>query len=258
MPSQPQPDIGTLPDACPIAHSHPLTGPPTPVIPCGILPETGRRSIERLDRSGGRSLAMDPSHRSATSRESPWSLVVRDVLIARVVEELEPGAALDLGCGVGTNALMLARLGWQVTGIDISEEAIQEARAAARRERLDARFLVADVRTWEPDTDYDLVISTFSLPGGAEGHRFMATATAALKPGGTLVAVEWDHSMTERWGLDDDALPSPADIAAMVPGLVIDAAESREVRDLRRDDEHEAPIEATIAYLRAHKPIEVT
>lgn len=197
---------------------------------------------------------MDPRHRSTTSRESPGSVMVRDVVIARTAETLQPGTVLDLGCGIGSNTLMLARLGWRGTGIDISDTAIREARAAARETGLDARFLVADILTWEPDHQYDLVLSTYSLPGGADSHRFMATASAALKPGGTLVAVEWDHSMTERWGLDDDALPSPADIAAMVPGLAIDAAESRNFSDLLRDDERGAGIDATIAYLRARKP----
>lgn len=182
--------------------------------------------------------------------------MVRDVVIARTAEALEPGTALDLGCGIGSNTIMLARLGWQATGIDISAEAIREARAAAREAGLDARFLVADILTWEPDRQYDLVISTYSLPGGAESHRFMATAIAALKPGGTLIAVEWDHSMTERWGLDEDELPSPADIAAMVPGLVIESAESRVFSDLLRGDERESDIDATIAYLRARKPTE--
>ncbi|HYH11956.1 MAG TPA: class I SAM-dependent methyltransferase [Thermomicrobiales bacterium] len=197
---------------------------------------------------------MDPRQRNAISRESPGSVMVRDVVIARTVEGLDRGTALDLGCGIGANTLMLARLGWQATGIDISSEAIRQARGAAREAGLDARFLVADILTWEPDQQYDLVISTYSLPGGAESHRFMATAIAALKPGGTLIAVEWDHSMTERWGLEDDELPSPADIAAMVPGLIIESAESRVFSDLLRDDERESGIDATIAYLRARKP----
>lgn len=199
---------------------------------------------------------MDPRHSNRVSRESPGSIMVRDVVIDRVAEELEAGSVLDLGCGIGSNTLMLARLGWRATGVDISDKAIRQARASAQNEGLDARFLVADILTWGPDDQYDLVISTYSLPGGAESHRFMATAIAALKPGGTLIAVEWDHSMTEPWGLEDDDLPSPADIAAMVPGLIIESAESRVFSDLLRDDERESSIDATIAYLRARKPFE--
>jgi SAM-dependent methyltransferase len=41
---------------------------------------------------------------------------------------LEPGDALDLGCGTGTNAIELARHGWFVTGVDFSSIAIANAR----------------------------------------------------------------------------------------------------------------------------------
>jgi hypothetical protein len=82
----------------------------------------------------------------------------------------------------------------------------------------------------------------------------MAAALRALAPGGTLIAVEWDHSMTERWGLDDDAFPSPSDLASMVPGMIVETAESRRVSHMASSDAC-ADCESTmIAYLRARKP----
>jgi SAM-dependent methyltransferase len=53
---------------------------------------------------------------------------------ARLMEEvqaLRPGAALDVGCGEGADAIWLAQLGWTVTGIDISKVALHRARAHA-------------------------------------------------------------------------------------------------------------------------------
>lgn len=197
---------------------------------------------------------MHPGNSNHASRESPDSVMVRDVVIGRAVGELEPGDALDLGCGIGLNTLMLARQGWRATGIDISPGAIRLATETARNENIDARFIQADILTWEPDRHYDLVIATYSLPGGAEAHTFMRTAIKALKPGGTLLAVEWDHSMAERWGLDPDDLHSPADLAATVPGLTIESAESRTIADMLRDDAQQGGVDATIAYLRARKP----
>jgi len=52
------------------------------------------------------------------------------------------GRALDVGCGLGTEAGQLAVAGWQVVGLDLSEVAL--ARAAAGHD--DAAFLRADVR----------------------------------------------------------------------------------------------------------------
>lgn len=182
--------------------------------------------------------------------------MVRDVVIARAIEGLTPGTALDLGCGTGANTLMLASRGWRATGVDISERAVHQAREAAREAALDARFVVADLLDWDPDDAYDLVILTYALPGGASSHTVMGNAIRALAPGGTLIAVEWDHSMAERWNLNPDDLPSPSDLAAMVPGLIIEAAESRTIADMLRDDPVHAGNDATIVYLRARKPRE--
>ena len=61
--------------------------------------------------------------------------------------ELEPhGAVADLGCGVGTLAIVAARLGFgPVTGVDRVEVAIDVARENARRNGVDAAFAVADL-----------------------------------------------------------------------------------------------------------------
>lgn len=52
------------------------------------------------------------------------------VLVTETVD-LPPGQALDVGCGEGADALFLARRGWQVTAVDISQIALQRATAAA-------------------------------------------------------------------------------------------------------------------------------
>jgi SAM-dependent methyltransferase len=195
---------------------------------------------------------MDSSRREVI-RRGPHRGMVRDVVLRHTIRQLPAGKALDLGCGDGTNTLMLARHGWSATGLDISEETLAKARTAAEEAGLDVRFIRADMLDWEPDRHYDLVISTYSLPGGAESHKAMKTAIRALRPGGTLIAVDWDHSMAERWGLGPDDLPSPSDLASMVPGLTIEVAESRTIGDLDPPHQHE-DVDATIAYLRARKP----
>lgn len=53
--------------------------------------------------------------------------------------------ALDLGCGTGTTAFTLARLGLNVTGIDISETAIELANELAKVQKLNIRFQVNDI-----------------------------------------------------------------------------------------------------------------
>jgi SAM-dependent methyltransferase len=77
----------------------------------------------------------------------PWDTGVTPPEVVGLVKRgnLTPGRALDLGCGTGTNAIYLARHGWEVAGVDLSSVAIRRARRKARRAGVDARFYRADV-----------------------------------------------------------------------------------------------------------------
>ncbi len=66
--------------------------------------------------------------------------------------EIEPrGGAVDYGCGAGTLAIAAAKLGWApVSGLDREEGAVEEARANAERNGVEAEFAHADIATTEP------------------------------------------------------------------------------------------------------------
>ena len=53
--------------------------------------------------------------------KAPWDIGPRDELV-RLVENrsIQPGRAIDLGCGTGANAIFLAQYGFEVTGVDIT------------------------------------------------------------------------------------------------------------------------------------------
>lgn len=82
-------------------------------------------------------------HRSA----SPWDSGRPCRELERVLAEhaIRPGRALELGCGNGTNAVFLARRGFEVTALDISDEVLGRARTAAREAGVEVRFVHADV-----------------------------------------------------------------------------------------------------------------
>ena len=67
--------------------------------------------------------------------------------VAEALADAEPGRALDLACGEGRNAIWLASLGWQVTGVDFSDVAIERARKLAGSRSVQVDFRVADVST---------------------------------------------------------------------------------------------------------------
>lgn len=112
--------------------------------------------------------------------------------VEREVTGLTPGTALDLGCGEGGDALWLAAHGWTVTAIDISATALAvgaaEAEHAGVAERID--WVRADLSTWQPSAEFDLVTSAFlhspvELPRDAVLRR----AASAVAPGGRLLVV---------------------------------------------------------------------
>lgn len=78
----------------------------------------------------------------------PWEQVEEAGLaqIERLLAREEPyGKALDIGCGTGPHSVRLARLGWQVTGVDAVPIAVRKARERAAAEGVEARFVTGDV-----------------------------------------------------------------------------------------------------------------
>lgn len=200
---------------------------------------------------------MDKDFWNDVFKENPDQVNVEDILLDAELEGLQPGTALDLGCGSGPNALKLARLGWSVIGVDWSETAIKLANWAAREEGLDATFVVGDITEWQPPRKFDLVISTYALPGGDATRRALGTALAALAQGGTLIVAEWDRSMAEVWGFGEDDLMTPGQIVGLLPGLEIEVAEVWQVENAfgsPDDPRGGAGSAANVAFVRARKP----
>jgi SAM-dependent methyltransferase len=116
-------------------------------------------------------------------------------LVAEVAG-MTPGTVLDAGCGTGADAVWLAGQGWQVTAVDVSPTAVQQAQALAEEEPdLSGRisWVVADLTVWEPPRRYDLVVSQYVHPDLPFGE-FVARLARAVAPGGTLLVVGHDHA----------------------------------------------------------------
>lgn len=100
------------------------------------------------------------------------------------------GRLLDLACGEGRNAIWLAGLGWRVTAVDLSDVAIDRARDLAAREGVEIEWIEADATkvAFEPDAYAAVLISYLQIPG-PELQQVIATAAAALAPGGRLFMI---------------------------------------------------------------------
>lgn len=58
---------------------------------------------------------------------------------------LEPGRALDVGCGTGRDAVYLTKHGWRVTGLDFAEDALAKAKQRAADEEVQVEWIQGDV-----------------------------------------------------------------------------------------------------------------
>jgi SAM-dependent methyltransferase len=106
---------------------------------------------------------------------------------------LTPGRALDVGCGEGADAIWLARGGWTVTAVDISDVALSRAAEAAELAGATVDWVCADaLATSFPAGSFDLVSMQYPALPKAAGERAVRALLDTLRPGGLLLAVYHD------------------------------------------------------------------
>jgi cyclopropane fatty-acyl-phospholipid synthase-like methyltransferase len=101
-----------------------------------------------------------------------------------------PAHVLDVPCGAGRHALGLARAGYRVTGVDISEDAIARASTAAHAQGLAARFEQGDMRFLDLGERFDALLCLGNSIGYFEPEEtaaFLGRLAASLRPGGRLI-----------------------------------------------------------------------
>ena len=127
-----------------------------------------------------------------------WSGRPTGRLVAEVAA-LTPRRVLDIGCGEGADAIWLAKRGWTVTAIDISEVAIRRAREASHMAGASVEWICGDVlRTSFPARSSDLVSMQYPALPKAAGEATVQRLLDTVHPGGLLLAVYHD--------LDDEHL----------------------------------------------------
>lgn len=133
------------------------------------------------------------------------------------VLQLPMGAlVLDLCCGQGRHSLELARRGYRVVGVDLSEALLYQARQRAEREGLPVNFVQCDMRDITFTDEFDACINMFTsfgyLESESEDAKALEKVAQALKVGGKFLldvmnrdrlvrrfqAREW-HAADEGW-----------------------------------------------------------
>jgi SAM-dependent methyltransferase len=154
---------------------------PRRLLPSGILPHgpEGVRLIERWDAP----------YRG--SRAPGWDVGRPSRYLVQAVTDgaVQPGRAIVLGCGTGTNAIYLASQGFDVTAVDVAPTALSLARDKARKAAVTVRWVLADVLALPRLEPFDLVfdrgcyhhIRRYDAPGYVETTRRLShTGTRVL------------------------------------------------------------------------------
>ena len=125
--------------------------------------------------------------------DTPWDSRVTPPELMEYLESHQPGRALEFGCGTGTNAIELARHGWQVEALDFSFIAILNARMKARRAEVEINFMrgdaarAAQLDQVQPPYGLGLDIGCFHALDEARRREYAENLPSLIGAGGTYL-----------------------------------------------------------------------
>lgn len=143
----------------------------------------------------------EEQYRKSPEFEIPWEAGRPSPELVSLVEkrEIKRGRALDLGCGMGTNALFLAYQGFQVWGIDISRTALRRAKLRARQGGARVAWLEGDARVLPfPSASLDFVYDRGCLHSldGNDRFDYAREVARVLRPQGQFQLLVFTHRLS--------------------------------------------------------------
>ncbi len=147
----------------------------------------------------------------------PWDSGISPPELIDHIESHQPGRALDLGCGTGTNVITLRRYGWEVTGIDFVPKAVRKARRKAHKANLDVNLITGDVsnpRLFKGQYDLILDMGCYHALDSFQRKNYRKNVAGHLAPDGTY--------MLYGFTPEDENRISPEDVAAFKDELILE------------------------------------
>ncbi len=136
-------------------------------------------------------------YRNEDVESMPWFFPDLDGDFKRELEALglTSGRVLDLGTGPGTQAIALAKLGFQVTGADVSPSAVRKARERASREGIAVEFIRDDILDSRLSGPFDIAFDRgcFHTIPPERRRDYIGAVHRILRPGGILMLKCFSH-----------------------------------------------------------------
>ena len=136
--------------------------------------------------------------------------------LVRLLNLKPPKKILDLCCGFGRHAIVLAGKGFDVTGLDLSETILQQARLKAEKLRIKLDLEKRDMRDIQYLNEFDVIINLFTAFGffdsESEDLLVLQGIHRALKPDGQFVidTINCDFAIQARklqsWNIDNGSV----------------------------------------------------
>jgi tellurite methyltransferase len=156
-------------------------------------------------------------------RDDPGAWLEPDPFLAWVFSEyIQPlfprgGSALDLAGGAGRHAIWLAKQGWEVTLIDLSENGVEQARQNTGSLASHIHFVIDDLTQFRAaQTQFDVVMGFFYLE-----REIFLEIVKAVRPGGVLLYKTYTTNQLKLPGGPKDAshLLAPGELMRLVSGM---------------------------------------
>ena len=120
-----------------------------------------------------------------------------NALLADAIENIPPGAALDVTMGHGRNSIFLAQRGWRVSGFDVSDEALKRAHQLAAEAGVHVETFQTTASDFNfGDTRWDLVLLAYAWAPITD-PAFADRLKRSVKPGGLVV---FEHLLSDAYG----------------------------------------------------------
>lgn len=185
---------------------------------------------------------MNPQQKKwdAIYQKTPEGFAPEPAHVLRTYDYLLPaqGLAVELACGLGGNALFLAKRGFKTRAFDLSPVAIHRLNRTAEENRLDIDCEVCDLENTElPHAGFDVVVMTHYLD-----RKLNKALVNALRPGGLLYFQTFVRDKDPAAGPGNpEYLLAENELANMFSGLVIRAySEAGRIGDLSTGLRNEA------------------